>query len=257
MIALLGRSQIPLVVTRRVAFTPRSVRIKYGHRVTRFIAISKAVRDVMVAGRIDASRITVIHSGISDPQDQAGRRDWRAELGWPDDSVICGIVGAMTAEKGIGSLDAICSALAPRARDHARVLMLGGAAAAMREAAGVPVHAAGFVEDIGPAVAGLDVLWHPSRNEGLGTSVIDAMSLGVPPVAFNVGGVPEVIEHGESGLLVPAGDVSGFAAAASELIEQPRLRQRLADGARTRAKTFSADEMTKKIETVYNELLSG
>ena len=62
---------------------------------------------------------------------------------------------------------------------------------------------AGFVEDIIPAVAGLDVLWHPSRAEGLGTSVIDAMALGVPPIAFAVGGITEVVEHEFSGLLVP------------------------------------------------------
>jgi glycosyltransferase involved in cell wall biosynthesis len=257
MIALLGRNQIPLVVTRRVAFTPRSVRIKYGHRVTRFIAISKAVRDVMVSGGIDASRITVIHSGISAPRDGVEPRNWRSELAWPDDSVICGIVGAMTAEKGIGSLAAICSALTPRSRRRARVVLLGGTPANIQELGGVPVHSAGFVEDIEPAIAGLEVLWHPSRNEGLGTSVIDAMSLGVPPVAFSVGGVPEVIEHGESGLLVPAGDIGGFAAASSELIEQPHLRQRLADGARTRAKIFGADEMTKRTEAVYYELHSG
>src|SRR5690242_21351221 len=62
MIALLGRTRMPLIVTRRVAFTPRSARLKYGPRVTRFIAISNAVRDAMAEGGIDASRISVVRS---------------------------------------------------------------------------------------------------------------------------------------------------------------------------------------------------
>lgn len=257
MIALIGRTETPLVVTRRVPFTPRSVRVKYGHRVTRFIAISNAVRDAMVAGGIAGPRISVVHSGIATRSSAVEPRDWRQELAWPADSVICGIVGAMTAEKGIDSLAEICSALPRSVRARARIVLLGGSASPERDVGGVTAHTAGFVTDIDPAIAGLDVLWHPSKAEGLGTSVIDAMSLGVPPVAFRVGGIPEVIEHEVSGLLVPAGDSSAFAAAAAKLIEDPELRARLAEGARVRAKTFDASEMTKGTEAVYIEVLSG
>jgi glycosyltransferase involved in cell wall biosynthesis len=257
MIALLGRTRIPLVVTRRVPFTPRSVRVKYGRRVTRFIAISNAVRDAMVAGGVDGSRISVVHSGIARRAVPVAPRDWRAELGWAGDSVICGIVGAMTAEKGVESLAAIGAALPASVRDRVRVLLLGGSASGEREAGGMIVHAPGFVVDIDPAIAGLDILWHPSRAEGLGTSVIDAMSLGVPPIAFRVGGIPELIEDGISGLLVPAGNSQAFAAAAARLADDPQLRARLATGARTRATAFDASEMTKKTEAVYNDVLSG
>jgi glycosyltransferase involved in cell wall biosynthesis len=69
----------------------------------------------------------------------------------------------------------------------------------------------GFIEDIIPAVAGMDVLWHPARAEGLGTAVIDAMAVGVPPIAFAVGGIGEVVENETSGLLVQPEDVAAFA----------------------------------------------
>lgn len=257
LIALIGRNDIPLVVTRRVPFPPRSVRVKYGPRVTRFIAISNAVRDAMVGAGIEGSRITVVHSGIAQRSHVVEPRDWRKELEWPDDSVICGIVGAMTAEKGVDLLEAIGTSLPRVARDRARVLLLGGSGVGPRDVGGLTVHSAGFVTDIDPAVAGLDVLWHPSKTEGLGTAVIDAMSLGVPPVAFAVGGLPEVIVNEVSGLLVPPGDTPGFAGAAARLIADPALRKKLGDGARERAKTFDASEMTKNTEAVYEDVLSG
>lgn len=257
MIALLGRNGMPLIVTRRVPFSPRSVRVKYGSRVSRFIAISRAVRDAMVAGGIDRSRISVVHSGIATRFGAVTARDWRSELGWDKGTVIAGIVGAMTPEKGVDMLASIGSAMPANTRKHVRVILLGGTQGAVHEAGGLIVHSAGFVSDIDPAMQGLDMVWHPSRAEGLGTSVIDAMSLGVPPIAFATGGLPEVIEHDVSGILVPPGDVSAFATAAARLTEDSALRQQLARGALSRAKTFDAAEMTKGTEAVYNEVLSG
>lgn len=257
LIALIGRRDIPLIVSRRVPFPPKSVRLKYGERVTRFIAISNAVRDAMVLGGIDSDRISVVHSGVAARTEPVTPRDWRTELGWPADSVICGVVGAMTAEKGIDTLSAIAGALPEHARLRARLILIGGSSRGPSTIGGLTAHSAGFVTDIDPAVAGLDSLWHPSRAEGLGTSVIDAMALGVAPVAFAVGGLPEVIESGISGLLAPPGDAAGFAAAAGSLIADPALRARLAEGARVRAKTFDALEMTKETEAVYQDVLSG
>jgi glycosyltransferase involved in cell wall biosynthesis len=257
MIALIGRNEIPLVVTRRVPFPPRSVRLKYGPRVTRFIAISNAVRDAMVEGGIDESRIDVVHSGIALRSHAVEPRNWRKEFGWPADSVLCGVVGAMTAEKGVDTLAAIGAALSSDMRSRVRVILLGGSSTGTQEIGGMIVHSAGFVHDIDPAVAGLDMLWHPSKAEGLGTSIIDAMSLGVPPIAFRVGGVPEVIEHEQCGLLVPAGDARAFAAAAARIAQDPDFRKRLSEAARIRAKTFDAAEMTKGTEAVYQAVLSG
>jgi glycosyltransferase involved in cell wall biosynthesis len=255
MLALLGRSEIPLVVTRRVPFTPRSARLKYGERVARFIAISEAVKAAMVEGGIDPLRIDMVHSGITLPQGAVAPRDWRHELGWPPDSVVCGIVGAMTAEKGLDVLDSAMQRLPKESRDRVRIVLLGGTATGSHNIGGCPAFRAGFVEDIGPAMAGLDILLHPSRAEGLGTSVLDAMALGKPPIAFATGGLPEVIEDGLSGLLVPPFDTSRFASALATLIRDADLRHRLGQGAKERAKSFDAREMTKVTELVYNRVL--
>lgn len=257
MLSLIGRREMPLVVTRRVAFTPRSVKLKYGPRVNRFIAISNAVRQAMTAAGIDASRISIVRSGVQTPSSSVIPRDWRAELDWPRDAIVCGVVGAMTTEKGVDLLGAIGSAMPAWVRQRVRIVLLGGQKSTIAESGGLTIHSAGFVSDIDPAVAGLDILLHPSRVEGLGTAVIDAMALGVPPIAFAVGGIPEVIDHDVSGILVPAADTVAFAAELSRLVEDEGTRPRLGEGARQKARAFDAGRMTKETEAVYNEVLSG
>jgi glycosyltransferase involved in cell wall biosynthesis len=231
------------------------VRFKYGTRVARFIAISDAVRRAMVGAGVDAGRIDVVHSGV--PRPAVGRaRDWRAETGWPRDTIICGVVGAMTAEKGVDLLAAVAERLPADARCRARLLLLGGTAAGPDVIGGIEAYRAGFVDEIHPAMAGLDVLWHPSSAEGLGTVVIDALALGIPPVAFAVGGIPELIEHERCGLLVPAGDVDGFAAAAARLLADDALRRRLSGAGPARATEFDVRHMVEGTEETYERVLA-
>ena len=83
------------------------------------------------------------------------------------------------------------------------------------------------------------------------------MAVGVPPVAFAVGGIGEVVEHEVSGLLVPPGDLAGFTRAAQILIDDEATRARLAAAARVRALMFSAEAMTRDTESVYYQLVFG
>jgi glycosyltransferase involved in cell wall biosynthesis len=259
LLALATRNAPPLIVTRRVTFAPKSVRLKYGRRVARFIAISRAVKSAMTTAGVDPARIDIVHSGVQTPISIA-RRDWRAELGWPADAVVCGVVGAMTSEKGIDTLSHIAQHLSPSAARRARIVLLGGASRDAQKApsdiGGVEAYAAGFVDDIHDAMAGLDMLWHPASSEGLGTALIDALALGVPPVAFAVGGIPEIIVDGECGLLVSPEDARGFATAAETLIEDSAARERLASAAPSRAAVFSADRMIENTLQVYHSVLS-
>jgi len=256
LMALLGRTDVPLVVTRRVAFVPRHGRLKYGRRVARFIAISRAVREAMIEGHVDPQRIDVVYSGVPAPT-IVRARDWRLECRWPADTVLCGVVGAMTAEKGIDTLAAIAARLPEAARRRARLLLLGGSAAGPCDIGGVAAFRAGFVDEVHGAMAGLDLLWHPSRAEGLGTAVIDAMALGVPPVAFAVGGLPELIEHGRNGLLVPPENIEAFAAAATTLIVDAGARRALAEQGPRRAAAFDVGHMAEGTQRTYERVLGG
>jgi glycosyltransferase involved in cell wall biosynthesis len=251
--ALIRRREIPLVVTRRVPFRPRG-RVKYGRRVSRFIAVSRAVRAALEEGGVDPSRVDVVHSGIHFPEVERPR-DWRGECRWPEGTVLCGVVGAMTAEKGIAALEGAAGRLPPDVRGIARLVLLGGTSSGACEIGGVTAYRAGFVDGIHAAVAGLDLLLHPSSAEGLGTAVIDAMALGVPPVAFAVGGLPELIEDGASGLLVPAADEVAFADAVTRLVRDAELRGRLGERGRVRAREFSAERMVLGTLATYGVVL--
>ncbi len=253
--ALTGLRHIPLVVTRRVQFVPRG-RIKYGSRVARFIAISGAVKSAMQEGGVPADQIDIVYSGVPAPQVDTPR-NWRAEIGWPHDAVICGIVGAMTQEKGIDVLRRVADSVSSAARERCRLVFLGGHAKGAVQIGQIEGYRAGFVDEIHAAMASLDVLWHPSSAEGLGTSVIDAMALGVPPIAFAVGGLPELIESGVTGLLAPPGDVQAFADAASRLALDTGLRGRLGAAGRPRAAHFGVDQMVDGTADVYTTVLRG
>lgn len=252
--AILRRRDVPLVVTRRMAQVPRG-RLKYGVRVTRYIAISGAVREALQRAGVETSRIDVVYDGVPVPH-VAVPRDWRRERDWPPATVLCGVVGAMTAEKGIGLLSEIAAALPPTERTAARLVLLGGEFAGPVRIGGVEGIRAGFVEDVHPAMAGLDVLWHPATSEGLGTVVIDAMALEVPPVAFRVGGLPELVEDGRNGLLAAPGDLAAFSRAAAALIADPGLRRRLGSAGPARAAQFSVARMVDGTSLTYRRAMA-
>ena len=252
--ALIG-ADVPLVVTRRVPFLPKG-RFKYGSRVAHFIAISRAVRDALMRGGVAADRCTVVYSGVPAPV-LGTPRDWRREAGWPADTLLCGLVGAMTAEKGVEQLDDIARHVPSDTRNRLRLVLLGGTATGPGQFGGIAAYRAGFVDDVHNAMAGLDMLWHPSGAEGLGTAVIDAMALGVPPVVFATGGLAELVEADTSGLLAPPGDAQAFARQVVRLATDAPLRERLAAGGRTRAVQFSVDRMVDGTAAVYDLVLHG
>lgn len=254
LIALAGDTT-PLVVTRRVTFPLKSVRVKYGLRVNRFIAVSKAVQNAMVRSGVDAQRIEVVHSGVPTPV-AAAPRDWRKEMGWSRDVVVAGIVGAMSAEKGTDAIRHIATRLTDAAIERTRLVMLGGSTRGPNKFGPLRAYHAGFVTDVHNAMAGLDLLWHPASEEGLGTVLIDALGLRIPPIAFDVGGVGEVIEDGKNGLLVPPDDTRAFAAAHEELLDAT-AREQLALNGPARAAVFSVEAMRDGVERVYQRVLSA
>jgi glycosyltransferase involved in cell wall biosynthesis len=222
--------------------------------VSRFIAVSRAVRQALISGGVDGSRVELVYDGVARPT-VVKRRDWRVECGWPADSVVCGIVGAMSAEKGVAMLSAIRDQLPETSRRRIRLVLLGGKRELTDSVGGLTTFCAGFVDEIHDAMAGLDILLHPSSAEGLGTAVIDAVALGVPPVAFRVGGLPEVIEDQRSGLLVPAGDVAAFANAIDRLVRDANLRRLIAAAGPARAAEFSVERMVHGTQGVYDAVL--
>lgn len=147
-------------------------------------------------------------------------------------------------------------------RDEApsmRFLFLGAGAdaeALAQESAGMGnVRWEGFQENVGDYLANLDVFAFPSRFEGLGSSVLDAMSFDVPVVASEVGGIPDIVADGRTGLLVPPGDARALADALLRLFNDAALRQELARAARAALDDFSPQAMAQRYLDAYRQVL--
>lgn len=101
-----------------------------------------------------------------------------------------------------------------------------------------------------------DVFLLPSQTESFGLAALEAMSCGVPVVASNVGGIPEVVTHGENGFLAPVGDVNQMATYAAQIIKDRTLFERLSKSARDRAvNCFSHDRLVGKYEDYFYRVL--
>ena len=256
------------VLSRRVDFPVgqnRFSRIKYKAPVDAVIAITRAVKDVLVEGGVDPRIISVIYSGI-DPAKYAGAAGGsrlRGELGIPESSRLVGTVGALAPHKAQAFLLRAAKKLAQE-RDDIRYIIVGegeleAELKALARSMGVDdiVTFAGFRRDIGAVFAAMDVFVLSSVAEGLCTSILDAMASGVPVVATNVGGVPEIVVDGTCGLLVPPADPEALAQAINRLLDDPGLRGRLARGGRERVQRFTIDRTVEETERLYLSLLES
>jgi len=114
----------------------------------------------------------------------------------------------------------------------------------------------GETVDLPQILRGGDVFLLPSETESFGLAALEAMSCGVPVVASDVGGIPEVVVHGETGLLAPVGDIAAMAAAALRILADPALATRLGRAARARAETrFPLEPAVDRYEAVYRRVL--
>lgn len=114
----------------------------------------------------------------------------------------------------------------------------------------------GFKSNIADYLAGLDVFAFPSRNEGLGSVLLDVMQLGVPVIATKVGGIPDIIKHEQTGLLIPAGDADALANGIMRLRQDAALRQRLAQEATERLNHYSPQSMAAAYWHLYQTIVS-
>ena len=232
------------VVTRRMDYAPRGgavVRWLYNRAVDVVIAISGGVRDALVAAGVHSERIRVVPSAVDPSRVQAApgvRAERRVAWGVAPGEVVVLVLGALERRKGQDVLLDAVEALGERARP-VRVVLCGEGSeratlAARAEAFGGRVLLAGFQEEVAPCLAAADIVVVPSRHEGLGVAALEAMAAGKPVVVSRVGGLPEVVADGESGLVVTPGDPAALAGALARLLDDPALRTRLAAAGQVR-----------------------
>jgi glycosyltransferase involved in cell wall biosynthesis len=190
-----------------------------------------------------------------------GRAAARAALGLPDDAFVVAALGRLVPVKGFDLLvEAMPALLAAVPEAHAIVIGDGPeetalAALARRLGVSARVRLHGASADPATILAGVDVLAAPSRNEGMGRALVEAMALGVPVVGADVGGIPSVVGDDEAGRLVPPNDVAALAEALVELGRDPSIRAKLAEVARERAETFSTEVADARMLDLYASLV--
>ncbi|MCX6026771.1 MAG: glycosyltransferase family 4 protein [Chloroflexi bacterium] len=231
-------------------------------RAERIIAISHAVaRSIMALEGMPPAKIEVVHYGLAGRAfaGTARRGSLRAELGLNDEPLI-GFVGRMVTEKGV---DVLLRAFAEVVRDIPRAhLALAGDGrlmGEMRARAGslglASAHFLGWRGDIASFMADVDVLAVPSRSEGFGLVVLQAMALARPVVASRVTALPEVVESGQTGTLVPPDDPASLARALTEILQSADRGAALGRAGRNRLeREFTLERMASHTAQVYREV---
>ena len=211
-----------------------------------------------------AERYVTVPSGVPTAELRAAaptRDEARARLGLDVDAIVIVGLGRLMPIKGfdllVRALPIVVSQVPP-----ARILLVGeGAERAHLERIAASLGVAGCLRLTGqttavaPYLAAADVVAVPSRNEGMGRVIVEAMALGRPVVATAVGGIPDVVTDGECGRLVEPEDVDALAAALIEFGRDPALRRKLGEAATQRAESFSTAVARQKLLAVYAALL--
>jgi glycosyltransferase involved in cell wall biosynthesis len=266
-IGLLARRVAPgvrLVVSRRVDFAPKrhwGSRWKYRAAGVYYLTVSDAVRHVLLSSGIPAERVRTIHSGID-----VSRGDAVPDTAalFSEGTRVLGTVGHLAGHKGHAYLLEATRHLL-RDEPHLGVAIVGSgdlqpALEAQAAALGIAerVRFPGFRRDVMALIRQFELFVMPSSLEGLGTSLLDAMALGKPVVATRVGGIPEVVHDGVTGLLVPPRDPVALARAIGVMLRHPELAKQFGEAGRARvARYFTAARMAERTLHVYQQLVDG
>jgi glycosyltransferase involved in cell wall biosynthesis len=231
------------------------------------VAVSHDLAEFLATGlSVPRDAIEVVHNGIPLPPDgavpanAAQRAAARARLGVPADLPLLVAVGNLYPVKDHATLLRALVRIPP-----ARVAIAGRGdqeeplrRLAAQLGVSERVHLLGLRDDVDVILTAADVFVQPSLSEGLPLAVLEAMAHGVPIVASRVGGIPEAVEDGKSGFLVPPGRPDALASALDRLLAAPELRAATAVAARERAAAeFSLEHMAESHSRLYARLLGG
>jgi glycosyltransferase involved in cell wall biosynthesis len=233
---------------------------------TRVIAVSQAAKQLLVEGGVSPRAIRVIPNGIEpryfDDERERARVE-RQRLRIPEGVLIVGTIARLSEEKGHRELLHIARGVLDRRPDTVFLIVGTGPLAdelrTQAEALKISdrVIFTGARRDVTTLNHLIDVFLLPSREEALPLAVLEAMAAARPIVASAVGGVPEVVVDGETGILLAPSDRDGFVRAVVALLEDPDRRRQLGERGRRRAATrFRVDRMVGETLRYYRAILA-
>jgi glycosyltransferase involved in cell wall biosynthesis len=256
-----------LIAVRRVDFPikkNRFSRFKYTTaKLDKIVCISEAIRKVLLRDGIPPDRLRTIHSGV-DLNKFDGvlpPADFRRSLGIPDDHLLVGTVAAIAGHKDYPNLLQAAKTVIEQ-RENVSFCAVGDGpdeneVLALKDRLGLGDRFVftGFRKDVGHFLKSFDVFVLASYLEGLGTSILDAQGVGLPVVACETGGIPEVVKDGVNGLLVPPRDSEALARAILALVDDKDLRRACGQTARETVQDYSIERTVEKNLALYREIL--
>lgn len=256
----------PRLVRTRHLILPITSKATYSLLPDHVVCVSRAVRDYLMAAGVPGARLSTVATGVDvarfDPQ--RTEAPLRAELGLPAAAVLIGTVAILRMKKGYQDLIAAI----PKVRDaipNAHFVFAGDGPQrqnierALADAGiGDRVHLLGLRRDIPQVLRSLDLFVLPTHQEALGTSYLEAQAMAVPVIGTRVGGVPETMIEGETGILVPPEDPAALAEAMIGLAGDHERRRRMGEaGRRWILAEYSVATMAERMLEVYRAVLAG
>ena len=256
-----------LVVTRRLDFPirrdPANLWKYRSRRVARYIAVAGIIRDILIGAGIRGDRVSVVNSsidlGVFVKSDRL-RAEARAELQIPPDARVIGNVAALAWHKGQTDLISAMSQVAGSFPGAWCVIVGEGEEreALEKQAASlrgqVRILLTGMRRDVPRLLNAFDVFCMSSHYEGFCNSVLEALATGLPVVATRAGGLPEIVEDGTTGLLVPPKDPRALAGSIMRLLSDSALARTLSQaGQRAAQARFGVDLMVDRTVALYRD----
>jgi glycosyltransferase involved in cell wall biosynthesis len=239
----------------------------------RALFVSAALRDAAVreAPALFAEQSEVVHDGVRLPEapDEASRRRLRDELGLPHDAFVAAFTGQISEIKGIWEYIDAAAMLAGRGAPVTFAVLgddlkgKGALRVRAEETAAAKglsgrIRFLGFRPDAPRLIPAFDLVAVPSHVEPLGNATLEAMAAGLPVIGSRVGGIPEMIVDGETGLLVPPHDAARLADAIETLArDRGRARALGAAGRRRADHAFSVRAHADRVQGIYDRVLGG
>ncbi|MGB9731564.1 MULTISPECIES: glycosyltransferase family 4 protein [Calditerrivibrio] len=255
---------LPSICTRRVDNLEIKFLAKFKYYFYDYIvAISDGIKKVLSNVITDESKLKTIRSVI-DPspfRDTESKEKFLAEFGLTNSDIVIGVIAQLIERKGHRYLINIMPEII-KEFPNVKVIFFGKGAIEnklkkMIKDLGLTVYFifAGFREDIEKWIGLLDIVVHPADMEGLGISLIQASAAGVPIIASNVGGIPEIVKDGINGFLIEKGDEKGLYSRLLTLLNNKSLREDFGkNGMKIVDSEFSVDSMVREYIHLYNNL---
>ncbi|MEP6635237.1 MAG: glycosyltransferase family 4 protein [Acidobacteriota bacterium] len=264
---------VRLIVTRHVLFPLNRLHKVTLARVARVIAVSEAVGRHMRAQRlVPSGKVTVVHNGIDLDRVARALNEFERRnfcRGWdvPEHRPLIGSVGALTTLKGHD--DFLRAAVKIAETFPNAFFVIAGTDSSSTQAHRTHlerlireyglsdrVRMIGWMDDLPSLFCALDVFVSASRTESFGLAIVEAMASGAAVVATETEGAKEIIRNGETGLLVPLGDVAALAEGVKALLTNGQERGRISKQAREVARAnFSLERMVDETERIYSAVM--